>query len=138
MSSTELNGTAAAWLTAARTAAAEIARLSEIRDRALEHVKEALGDHETGTLAGKPVVTWAWSRPARRLDRKKLEEAYGKDVIDGYLVDARPARPLRILDGEQSPRATATATRSASPSGAASPTSPPAPTRSCTGRPADG
>ena len=102
MSSTELDTTAAAWLQAARAANAEIARLTEIRDRAIDHVKHAMGDTETATVNGKPAVTWAWSKPGQRLDRKKLEEAYGASVIAGYLVDNQPARPFRIVleDGD--------------------------------------
>ncbi len=94
---TELDATTTAWLQAARTAKAEIDRLTEIYDRACYHVKEAMGDTETATIGGKPAVTWAWSRPGQRLDRKKLEEAFGTDVIAGYLVDNKPSRPFRIV-----------------------------------------
>lgn len=98
--STELDATAAAWLEAARAANAEIARLSEIRDRALDHVKNAMGDHEAATVNGKPAVTWAWSKPGQRLDRKKLEEAYGTETIAGYLVPNQPARPFKIIPAD--------------------------------------
>lgn len=94
----DLDGSSAAWLEAARAAKAEIARLQEIYDKAIEHVKDCLGGCEEARLNGKPVVSWTWSRPGQRLDRKKLEEAFGKEVIDGYLVDNTPARPFRILD----------------------------------------
>jgi hypothetical protein len=99
---TELDPTAAAWLHAAHTAKAEIDRLTEIYDRAVFQVKEAMGDAEKATLGGKPAVTWAWSKPGKRLDRGKLEEAFGADVIAGYLVDSKPARPFKIVldDGD--------------------------------------
>lgn len=97
MTAVELDPTAAAWLEAARAATAEIARLTEIRDRAIAHVQAAMGDNETATIGGKPAVTWAWSKPGQRLDRKKLEEAYGADEIARYLVDNKPARPFRII-----------------------------------------
>jgi len=99
---TELDATATAWLQAARAADKEIARLSEIRDRAAYHVKEAMGDTETATVNGKPAVTWAWSKPGQRLDRKKLEGDFGAGVIAGYLVDNKPSRPFRIIleDGD--------------------------------------
>jgi len=97
---TELPPTAAAWLEAARAANQEIARLTEIRDRAVDHVKEAMGDAEQATVHGKPAVTWAWSKPGQRLDRGKLEEAFGAEVIAGYLVDNKPARPFKIVLGE--------------------------------------
>jgi hypothetical protein len=98
---TDLDATAAAWLQAARAAGKEIARLEEIRDRALFHVKEAMGDTEQATVNGRPAATWAWSKPGQRLDRKKLEEAYGQEEIARYLVDNKPARPFKIvLEGE--------------------------------------
>lgn len=102
MASTELDAATAAWLEAARAASKEIARLSEIRDRALGHVKHAMGDAEAATVNGKPAVTWAWSKPGQRLDRKKLEGDFGPEVIAKYLVDNQPARPFRIVleDGD--------------------------------------
>ena len=93
----ELDGTTAAWLEAARAASAEIARLSEIKERAIQHVKDTLGDTPEGRVNGKPVVTWAWSKPGQRLDRKKLEGDYGTDVIAAYLVDNQPSRPFKML-----------------------------------------
>lgn len=93
----DLDPSTAAWLSAARAATAEIARLSEIRDRAIQHVKDTLGDAEEARVDGKPVVTWAWSKPGQRLDRKKLEGDYGADVIAAYLVDNQPSRPFRLL-----------------------------------------
>lgn len=96
----DLDPAIAAWVQAARTAAAEIARLTEIRDRAIEHVKNAMGDNEHAAIDGQPAVSWAWSKPSQRLDRKKLEENFGADVIAGFLVDCKPARPFRILDGD--------------------------------------
>jgi hypothetical protein len=100
VTSAELTPAAAAWLKAARAATAEIIRLTEIRDRAIGHVKDALGDAEQATIGGCPVATWAWSKPGQRLDRKKLEADYGTDVIAAYLVDNQPARPFRILGEE--------------------------------------
>jgi hypothetical protein len=94
---TELDPTAAAWLEAARAAKAEIARLEEICERAIFHVKDAMGDAEHATVNGQPAVTWAWSKPGQRLDRKKLEGDFGTDVIAGYLVDSKPARPFKII-----------------------------------------
>jgi hypothetical protein len=94
----DLHPAVAAWLHAAKAANAEITRLTEIRDRAIEHIKNAMGDDETATIGGQPAVTWAWSKPSQRLDRKKLEENFGADVIAQYLVDNKPARPFRILD----------------------------------------
>lgn len=98
MAAAELDPVAAAWLTAAKAAKAEIARLEEIRDRAVEHVQAAMGDREEATVGGHPAVTWAWSKPGKRLDRKALEADHGPEFVAKYLVDNTPARPFRILD----------------------------------------
>ena len=98
MSTAELDPVAAAWLTAARAAKAEIGRLEETCRRAIEHVQAAMGDHEEATIGGKPAVTWAWSKPGKRLDRKALEADHGPEFVEKYLVDNTPARPFRILD----------------------------------------
>ena len=94
---TELDPTIAAWVEAARAATGQIAYYTEIRDRAIEHIKEAMGDAPEATIDGKPAVSWAWSKPGQRLDRAKLEGDFGADVIAGYLVDNKPARPFRLL-----------------------------------------
>jgi hypothetical protein len=99
--SIELHPTIVAWVKAAQAATAEIKRLEEIRDRAIGHIQDAMGDNETATYQNKPAITWAWSKPAQRLDRKKLEEHLGPEEFARFLVDSKPARPFRIvLDGE--------------------------------------
>jgi hypothetical protein len=97
----ELDPTTAAWLKAAAAASKEINRLTEIRDRAIEHVKTTMGDAEQATVGGQPAVSWAWSKPGQRLDRKKLEGDFGEQVIAAYLVDNQPARPFKILLEDQ-------------------------------------
>jgi hypothetical protein len=96
----DLDPTAAAWLQAARAAKAEIARLEEIAERAISHVKNAMGDAEHATVNGKPAVTWAWSKPGKRIDRKALEADHGPEFVAKYLVDNVPARPFKLLDAE--------------------------------------
>jgi hypothetical protein len=95
---TELDPATAAWLAAARAARTEIARLEEICTRATGHVQAAMGDHEEATVGGRPAVTWAWSKPGKRLDRKALEADHGPEFVAKYLVENTPARPFRILD----------------------------------------
>ena len=96
--SVELDAVSAGWVEAIRQADAQIARYTEIRARAAEHVQEAMGDAAEATIGGQPAVSWKPSKPGMRLDRGKLEEAYGADVIAGYLVPSKPARPFRLLD----------------------------------------
>jgi hypothetical protein len=98
MAAAELDPATAAWLAAARAASAEIAKLTEVRNRATEHVQAAMGDREEATVGGQPAVTWAWSKPGKRLDRKALEADHGPEFVAKYLVDNTPARPFRILD----------------------------------------
>ena len=98
----ELDPVTAAWYQAIAAWDAEIAALTEKRKRAVDIIQQAMGDHEQATIGGRPVATWAWSKPGQRLDRNKLEEAYGKDVIAGYLVDNKPARPFRIISQDDS------------------------------------
>ena len=50
----ELDGTTAAWIEAARAATTEIARLTEIKERAIQHVKDTLGDIPEGRINGSP------------------------------------------------------------------------------------
>jgi hypothetical protein len=93
----ELDPTIAAWVEVIKAADTQIAYYTGIRGRAIEHVKDAMGDTEQATINGLPAVSWAWSKPAQRLDRSKLEADFGADVIAGYLVDNKPARPFRLL-----------------------------------------
>lgn len=95
---TELDTTAAAWLEAARAANAEITRLTGIRDRAIQHVKDVMGDAEEASVNGRPVVSWAWSKPGQRIDKNALEADHGPQFLAKYLVDNKPARPFRLLD----------------------------------------
>jgi hypothetical protein len=97
----DLDPVTAAWFQAINGWDLEIAALKEKRDRAVELIKDALGDAEEARIGGRPVATWAWSKPGQRLDRKKLEGDYGADVIAAYLVDNAPARPFKILAGDE-------------------------------------
>jgi hypothetical protein len=97
---TDLDPATAAWVQAAKAANNEIRRLTEIRDRAVDHIKAALGDAESATIGGRPAVTWAWSKAGKRLDRNALEGAHGPEFVARYMVDCVPARPFRLLDGD--------------------------------------
>ena len=100
MSTTPLDGDLVlqAWLGACRGWNAQIAELTAQRDHAIELIKERLGNAEEATIGGMPVVTWAWSKPGKRLDRKALEADQGPEFVEKYLVENTPARPFRILD----------------------------------------
>ena len=62
----------AAWVLAYRQAKSRIAELTEIADQAKAHITEAMGESETGTIDGAPVVRWAHVT-SKRLDQKALK-----------------------------------------------------------------
>lgn len=98
----DLDPTVAAWLEAARTAKAEIARLTQIYDRAVDHVKQAMGDAAEARVGGRPAVTWAWSKPSPYIDKKALEADH-PDIAARYTRMKQPARPFKLIaskDGE--------------------------------------
>lgn len=97
--SIDLDPTVAAWLEAARTAKAEIARLTQIYDRAVGHVKQAMGEAAEGRVGGRPAVSWAWSKPGAYIDRKALAADH-PDIAEKYTLRKQPARPFKIMDAE--------------------------------------
>jgi hypothetical protein len=97
----ELDATIAAWVQAAKAASDQITYYTGIRDRAIEHVKNAMGDATEATVSGQPAVSWAWSKPAQYVDRKNLEADLGADVVAAkYLKEKKPARPFKIILGD--------------------------------------
>lgn len=60
--------------------------LDEIEQAAQAALKEALGDNESGSIAGSEVVTWITSRP-RRFDTKRFREEH-PDVYDQYIHES--------------------------------------------------
>lgn len=92
----DLDSTTAAWVQAAAAASTEIARLTAIRDRAIEHVKQAMGDAVQARIGGQPAVTWAWSKPATCIDVKALT-ADLPDVAAKYTREKQAARPFKII-----------------------------------------
>jgi len=97
----DANPVTAAWFGAIRTWDTQIAELQEKRARAFDLIQQAMGDHAEARIDGKPVITWAWSKPSMRLDRKALEADLGPDTVSKYLVESKPARPFRILAGDE-------------------------------------
>jgi len=96
----ELDPAVAAWYEAARTASAEIARLSEIKTRAIDHIQQAMGDAHEARIGGKPVVTWKPSKAAPYIDKKALETDL-PEIAAKYTKYKQPARPFKLLDGSE-------------------------------------
>lgn len=92
----ELDATTAAWRMAIPVIDAKIAELQEQRARAVEHVKAAMGDATEARIDGKPVASWAWSKPATEIDRKALERDL-PEIAARYTREKSAARPFRIL-----------------------------------------
>ena len=93
----DLDPVIAAWLTACREWNAQIAELTEKRDRAIELLKAAMGPATEARIGGKPVVSWVWSRPATYIDKKALEKDL-PDVAARYTREKAAARPFKILE----------------------------------------
>ena len=89
-----------AWYQAIRVIDTKIAELTEARQVAVQHVQDAMADATEARIDGRPVITWRYSKPSRRLDRKALEGAFGE--LSAYEVENKPSRPFRILDIEAS------------------------------------
>lgn len=76
---------ASALLSSLRRCKAEIAVLKDEDRRLSNAVKELLGHHHIGLLAGEKAVTWSrWTQ--KRLDRDALETDH-PDLVARYLVD---------------------------------------------------
>lgn len=71
------------------------AELKVIEDNARAAVEEALGDADTGTLDGEPVVAWRFYK-RRALDQKALKASF-KDVYEACLR-ATEVRRFDLLD----------------------------------------
>jgi len=78
------------WLQLYKLTGEQITALEEKRQVAREHIEAALGDNETGTLNGAPVVRWSFVT-SKRLDQKKAKELLG-DRVDEAMVEGTSRR----------------------------------------------
>jgi predicted phage-related endonuclease len=88
----------AALLTLYREADQRIRELTERKTKLAELIQSALGDSTEGRIDGRPVITWAWSKPATRIDADALKRDH-PDLYAKYLREKKPARPFKLLDG---------------------------------------
>lgn len=95
----ELDAIAAAWHQAYVQATAKIAEYTEIRDRAAGQIQAAMGDAPEARIAGRKVITWAWSKPRMILSREALEADLGPEKVAGYLRASKPSRPFKMISG---------------------------------------
>lgn len=85
------------WIDLLAEANAGIAALEERRRVARERIEEALGDAETGTVAGVPRVRWAHVT-SKRLDQAKAKQLLG-DRLDEAMVETS-SRRFVLVDAE--------------------------------------
>lgn len=93
----DLDQITAAWITALRQWNAEIKRLEELRDQAIEIVKDRMGVAVEARIDGVPVVSWATSRPATYIDKAALERDH-PDIAARYTKEKKAARPFKLLE----------------------------------------
>lgn len=87
----------ATWVQLHRDMTTAIAALEERRKAAREHIEAAMGEHETGTVAGVPVVRWTHVT-SKRLDQRKAKQLLG-DRVDEAMVETT-SRRFALVDAE--------------------------------------
>jgi predicted phage-related endonuclease len=78
-----------------RQITAQLAALGKLQTTIQRKIKSALGNAETGTFAGQPVVTW--KRTLRvGVSQKLLKQRYPRIVAD--VLDITEVRTFKVLD----------------------------------------
>ena len=90
----------AGWVEVLRRAQAEKQRAEDVIAQAREHIEDALGDSEIGTVNGEPVVRWTFVH-ANRFDQKRAKAFLG-DEYDACLVTSS-SRRFSLVDAEPKP-----------------------------------
>lgn len=88
------------WVQLYRDMGAAIATLEDKRKAARERIEQALGDHETGTVDGVPVVRWAHVT-STRLDQRKAKNLLG-DRVDEAMVETTSRRFVLVEPEDKS------------------------------------
>lgn len=81
----ELDDTAQAWLLQYKSIKAQMAELDEKLQVAREHLEFSLGEAETATIKGHPVIRWT-KVEAKRFDTKRAREVLPVQVIESLEV----------------------------------------------------
>lgn len=77
----ELDDTAQAWLLQYKAIKAEMTELEEKLQIARDHLEHSLGNAETATIKGHPVIRWS-KVESRRFDTKKAREILPAQVVE--------------------------------------------------------
>lgn len=89
----------ATWVQLYADMTTAIAALEERKKAARERIESALGDAETGTVAGIPVVRWTHVTSSR-LDQRKAKQLLG-DRVDEAMVETTSRRFVLVDPEEQ-------------------------------------
>lgn len=81
----------AGWLGILREAQAQKAKAEEAIRVARQHIEDALGDDEIGTIAGAPVVRWT-RVTSRRFDASKAKELLAPEQVEACTVESTTRR----------------------------------------------
>lgn len=81
----------AGWLGILREAQAQKAKAEEAIAVARQHIEDALGDDEVGTIAGAPVVRWTHV-VSRRFDTGKAKALLAPEQVDACTVESTTRR----------------------------------------------
>lgn len=103
----ELTDVGQAWLAELRTVAdaikateALLEPLGERRAVAVRNLQAEMGDAEAATIGGRPVLTWAWSKPGDGIDLERLKREW-PDVYAQLYKPNKAARPFKPLGDPQ-------------------------------------
>ena len=90
----ELDPTTRHWLDAYLNADAEIRRWTETRDACRANLEAALGNDDTATIDGAPVITWKWV-DSIRIDTKKVKNLLPPEMLQAVQT-VSSARVFRV------------------------------------------
>lgn len=82
-----------------RRLSAQIDELTLARGQIRARIEAALGGRETGLVDGKPAVSFAWRKPAERIDSRRLR-AEQPEIWAAYARAGAPSRSFRLLGPE--------------------------------------
>lgn len=85
------------WLNVYRSAEEKIRELDEVKLKAREQLEQALGDCETGTVAGRPAVRWSFVK-SQRFDQSQFRESH-PDLYERFRVPLM-SRRFTVVDGD--------------------------------------
>lgn len=90
----------ATWLDAYRHADTQIKQWTETKNDIRARITTALGEAETGTIAGRPAVRWT-KVESSRLDVKKAKELLPAQVIAAITTVSTSRRFTLVEDGDE-------------------------------------